>query len=510
MTADAPQPGARPARRPGWRRWLRRALAAVFVVLLALSAVVLVRTWAFRSKQVHPPAAAEVAVDARAVADRLGRAVRFKTVSYEEPARFDTEAFRGLHQFLEEAYPRVHANLKREVVAEYSLLYTWPGSDPSLPPVLLMAHQDVVPVESPAAWKHDPFGGEVAGGAVWGRGAMDCKGPLIGLMEAVETLLGEGYRPKRTVYLAFGHDEEIGGVRGAAAVAALLESRGVRPEFVLDEGGAVTVGVVGGVDRPVAAVGVAEKGYLSLELKVTTAGGHSSMPPGESAVGVLARAVRRLEENPFPARLSGVTEQTLAYLGPEMPFGRRIALANLWLFSPLVERQFLSAPPTAALLRTTSAVTVFEAGVKDNVLPRKARAVVNFRILPGDTIDSVTARAVKTIDDPRVGVSRHGGFATEPSGVSPTNSFGFRVIQRTIAETTPEAVVAPTLVLGGTDSRHYARLTTGVYRFVPFRVTSDDLATIHGENERLSLEDCATMVRFYVRLLRNGTEGPGE
>ena len=506
MTAEPTEQEQRPPRpRVQWQRLVKRGLQLLAAGLAVLLAVVVVRTVTFRSRQVRVAPVAEIEVDARAVAERLGQAVRFPTISHEDPARFDGEAFRGFHGWLIEAYPRTHAALRREVVGGYSLLYTWPGTDPALPPVLLLAHQDVVPAESPQAWSHPPFGGVVADGYVWGRGAIDCKGPIVGIFEAVETLLAEGHRPRRTVYLAFGHDEEVGGRSGAAAMAGLLEGRGVRPEFVLDEGGAITVGVINGIDRPVAAVGIAEKGYLSLELTADAEGGHSSMPPGQTAVGIVSAGVARLEADPFPARLSGVARQTLDYLGPEMPLARRGALANLWLLGPLVERQLLAAPATAATLRTTTAATIFEAGVKDNVLPRRAKAVVNFRILPGETADSVTERVRKVIGDERVRVSRAGEFASDPSPVAGTDSTGFRVIQQTIGQVAPECVVAPVLVVGGTDSRHYARLTPSVFRFIPVRVRPEDLATIHGDNERLPVEDCGLLVRFYVRLLRNAT-----
>lgn len=490
----------------GWRRAVTRILLGLGFALAALAAVVVLRTFTFKSKQLRPPPPPATAVDGPAVAGRLGRAITFRTISHEPGTRpIDAAAFAGLHEFLAQAYPKAHAAMRREVIAGHSLLYTWEGSDPTLPPVLLLAHQDVVPAESPGSWAHDPFGGEVAGGAVWGRGAVDCKGPIVGIFEAVELLLSEGWRPRRTVLLAFGHDEEVGGGRGARVMAALLEQRGVRPAFVLDEGGCITDGIVPGVNRPVALVGIAEKGYLSLELSVTTDGGHSSMPPPQTAVGVLAAAVHRIERNPFPARLSGATRRTLEYLGPEMPFPRRLALANLWLFGPLVERQYLAAPATAAAVRTTAAATVFHGGVKENVLPAGATAVVNFRLLPGDSVEGVTARVRRVIDDARVEVRPTAHAASEPSPVSGTHTPGFAAVQRALAEVAPDAIVAPYLVLGGTDARHYARLApSSVYRFTPVRMKAGDLEMIHGTNERMSLEDCALMVKFYARLLKNG------
>lgn len=488
------------------RRVLRRLTYVIGAALLVVAIVVVGRTLAFTSRQIHATTTpSPVTMDGTTVAQHVGRAVSFQTVSSGgEAMPPDRGAFAGLHQFLAETYPLTHKVLSREVVGEASLLYTLPGGDPSLPPVLLLAHQDVVPAESPGAWTHDPFGGELAGGTVWGRGAVDCKGPLVGIFEAVEALLADGWRPRRTVLLAFGHDEEVGGRRGAAAIAALLESRGVRPAFVLDEGGCVAAaGMVPGVAKPVALVGVAEKGYLSLELTAAGEGGHSSMPPNQTAVGIVAAAVARLEADPFPATLSGVTRQTLAYLGPEMPFARRAALANLWLFAPLVERQYLAKPSTAAIVRTTTAATMIQGGVKDNVLPTEARAVINFRVLPGETTAGVAERVRRVVNDPRVRVAPVAESAADPSPVSPTDAPGFRIIQRTAAETFPDALVAPYLVLGATDARHYAKLSPCVYRFIPVRMDAQDLETIHGRDERLRVEDAAAMVNFYARLLKN-------
>ena len=470
--------------------------------LLALACVVLVRTFALRSRQVHVPTATED-VDASAVAGHLAAAVRFKTVSVQFAWQLDDSPFGPFHDFLRKTYPRVHAALKREEMARFSLLYTWPGRDPSLPPVLLLAHQDVVPAEDDSAWKHGPFSGDIADGAVWGRGSCDDKGSLIAIFETVEKLLAEGFRPRRTILLAFGHDEEIGGTHGAAAISQLLFDRGVRPLFAIDEGGAITQGIVPGVAKPVALVGIAEKGYVTLELKVNAAGGHSSMPPAHTAVGELAAAIARLEADPFPAHVSGVPRQMLEYLAPEMSFGRRIGIANLWLLEPVVRREMGSTPSGAATLRTTTAATMFDAGVKENVLPAEARAFVNFRILPGETTDIVLARVRSVIHDANVQVSKAGSFASEPSPVSDVNSDGFRIVQRSIAEVAPDAIVAPSLVLGGTDSRHYTNITPCVLRFVASRRVPADLPTIHGNNEKQTIENCGLMVKFYVRLLKN-------
>lgn len=486
----------------------KRILLVLALAVAVLASVLVVNTLRFTSRQIAVEPVQPLGVDEGAAAGRLAGALRFQTVSSEEAGRVRGEEFEGLHRYLEENFPKAHAALTRESVGDYSLLYTWRGQDESLKPVLLAAHQDVVPVgpETVAGWEQPPFEGRVAGGYVWGRGALDDKSNLLALMEAVEALVGEGFRPRRTVYLAFGADEEVGGAGGAARMAELLRARNVALEYVLDEGLAVTEGIIPDVSQPVATVGVAEKGFVSLELVVEGAGGHSSMPPPQTAVGILGAAVARLEERQMPASLDGVTRQLLEHVGPEMPFGKRLVMANLWLFGPLVVRKLAESPGTNAGVRTTTAATVIGGGVKENVLPASARAVVNFRILPGDRIESVVAHAREAVADPRVKINRLGAFAAEPSAVSGTDTAGFQTVRRTIRQLFPDTLVAPALVLGATDSRHYARLTTDIYRFSPMRVRREDVERIHGTNERISVKDYAACVKFYHQLMKNSAQ----
>ena len=484
---------------------IKKLLLFISACLVALIVVMLVRTVTFRSRQVHVEPSGVVAVNRDVAAEHLAEALRFQTVSYEDAARVNRDEFAGLHRFLEETYPKVHATLAREKVGEASLLYTWKGRDGSLKPVVLMAHMDVVPVEegTEGRWRSPPFAGRISDGFIWGRGAMDDKLGVIGILEAVEMLLGEGFEPRRTIYLAFGHDEEVGGGGGAAQLVELLQSRRVEPEFVLDEGGAITKGIVPGVPAPVALVAIAEKGFVSVELTVEGEGGHSSRPPRQTAIGILSAAITRLEENRMPARFDGPTRRMLEYVGPEMTFGSRMVMANLWLLEPLVMRQLTAAPTTDASVRTTTAATIFAGGVKDNVLPSKARAVVNFRIIPGDTSDSVIEHVRQTVSDSRIRVAKLGGIASEPSPESDTRAPDFALLERTIREVYPRAVVAPYLSIGATDARHYAKLSKNIYRFLPLTATSDDISRMHGTDERIAVEDFALAVAFYRQLIRN-------
>jgi carboxypeptidase PM20D1 len=484
---------------------MKKILAAVLLVVVALVSVLLVRTATFASRQPQVEPVARVALDEDAAIERFAQSLRFQTLSHVDPARVPAEEFERMHAFLAESFPHVHARLTREAVNEHSVLYTWAGSDPALKPALLMAHLDVVPVEpgTEAEWAHAPFESRVADGYVWGRGALDNKFGVMGILEAVELLLADGHQPRRTLYLAFGHDEEVGGDRGAREIAALLAARGVELEYVLDEGGVISQGIVPGIDAPVALIGIAEKGYVSLELSTRAAGGHSSMPPRQTAVGVLSRAIHRLEENPFPGRLQGATHEMFVYLGPEMPFAQRLVFANLWLFRPLVERQLAASPSTDASLRTTTAATMFQGSVKDNVLPIHARAVVNFRILPGETVESVQARVRRTIDDPRIEIGLHEGFEVDPSPISSTEAESFARLKQTIRQVFPEAIVSPYLVGGATDSRYYTGLTPNVYRFMPARITPEDLEGVHGTNERASVQSYLDGIRFYRQMILN-------
>jgi carboxypeptidase PM20D1 len=476
----------------------------VLLPLLLLAAVFSVRAAFYGTPQLTTEPADPSPMPAGA-AQRLAASIRIRTVSKEGQAGADGAAFRALHEHLRVSFPHAHAAVQREIVNGHSLLYTWPGRDRRLKPILLMGHMDVVPVEpgTERNWTHPPFAGHIDAEHVWGRGSLDNKSAVLGTLEAVEMLLREGFRPARTVYLAFGHDEEVGGKAGAREIAALLERRGIRLEMVLDEGGVVGEGLLPGVSAPVALIGIAEKGFLSLELGTQTAGGHSSMPPEQSAVGILSAAIARLEAHPMPARLEGPTRRMFDHLAPELSAAQRAVFANLWLTRPLVTTKLQSSPTTNAMVRTTAAATIFQAGTKDNVLPSRARAVVNFRILPGDTVRSVIEHVRHAVDDPRVTIRRAGAFSAEPVTVSSTQSESYRALERTIRSIHREAVVAPYLVVVVTDSRYFAPLSENVYRFLPLRLTHDDLERVHGSDERISIRSYGEAIRTYRQLILN-------
>lgn len=461
---------------------------------VALAAALVANTLRAASVQPHVAAVTE-AVDVAAVSQALAEVVRVETVDRDgQPP--SPESLAALHAALAARFPRVHAELLLERVAEHTLIFTWTGSDPALPAGILLAHQDVVPA-SGEGWSVPPFEGRVADGFVWGRGTLDDKMNLVGELTAVETLLGRGFRPRRTVHLVFGHDEELIG-HGAEAAAARL---GGPFAWVLDEGGVVLADVMPGLDAPVALVGVAEKGYLTVDLVARGEGGHSSMPPSSSAAGTVAAAVVRLEDHPLAARLSGPTGAMFDAVGPEMAFPMRLVLANRWLTAPLLTAVLAAKPSTNATVRTTTAVTMLSGSDKENVLPREATATVNFRLVPGDTVDEVLAH-VRGVVGPDIEVRPHGS-GNDASPVSRADGPAWDALATAIRETFPDAVVAPFLFVGATDAGRFAPKCDATYRFSPIRFADADLDRLHGVDERIAVDALGPLVSFYVRFLQH-------
>lgn len=491
-----------------YRKNTKKILIVLTFGFLLLASAVLIRTVLFTSKKINVQPTAEIRINDEQFSQHLAGALRFQTISYQDSNKFNGEEFLSLHAYLEKVFPKVHSSLEREIVNNYSLLYTWEGMVPELKPILFMAHQDVVPVISGTEkdWTYPPFDGEIAEGYIWGRGTLDVKSGVMGILEAVEALLQGGFQPKRTVYIAFGHDEEVGGQRGALQIAKLFQARNIKFEYVLDEGGFIIQGFIPGVSNPVALVNIAEKGYLSLELTVRGEGGHSSRPPKNTAVGILSKAITRLEENPFPSNLN-YAAQLFESVGPEMPFLQKMIFANFWLFGPLIESILSETASMDAGMRTTTAATMFSGSIKDNILPINATAVVNFRIIPGDSISGVVSRVKNTIDDLRVQV-RIMDYSSEPSPVSDINSKSFEILQQTIYQVAgeKELIVVPYLLLGATDSRYFTGLSNNIYRFLINKYGPDDLKRIHGTNERISVEDYFRIVKFYYQLLLNSNQ----
>lgn len=477
-------------------------------LLIGIGVIALVAVIAFNTFMATPnisnvAAVPAPSIDEMAVAKRLSQAVQIKTISHGVNAPTETAELAKLLAFIDTSYPTVAAQLDKTLINDYSLLYKWEGSDPSLPPVILMGHLDVVPVEpgTEANWKYPPYSGIIAEEAIWGRGTLDDKVSVLALLEAAEYQLKAGFKPKRTLYLAFGHDEEIGGEKGAGNIAKYLMEQGVKAAYTLDEGMVVVQGIMPGIKAPIAFIALAEKGYLTLEITATAKGGHSSIPPKETAVGKLSKAIARLEANRLPTALKKPVTDMFDTLAPYMPASLKAVISNRWLLEPVLLGQLGKGGATNAMVRTTTAVTIINGGTKDNVLPTTAKATVNFRLLPGDSIENVITHVKTVIDDPAVAITIKQG--NEPSKVSDPASPSYQQIEQTIRETMPDVLVSPGLMLAGSDSKHYEKLAENSYRFIPMRFGPKDLSRVHGTNERIMIKNYGEVIRFYIRLMTN-------
>lgn len=470
-----------------------------------------------KSKSIVPPPAAAALEAGSAAAAKLSRLITCRTVSSRDPQDIEIAEFDSFIGALPELFPQVHRNLTLERVNGYGLLYHWKGATPAVPapgsgsaeagaeanggPLVLMAHYDVVPVTDPGSWDHPPFSGAISDGRIWGRGTLDDKGALAAILQAVELLLEEGFVPARDVYLSFGNNEETAGTTAGVA-AALLASRGIRPWLVLDEGGAVATQAFPFVNRPVAVVGVTEKGILDVELSTEDSGGHASTPHSRGATARLARAVVRLDENPLPASLPNPTVEMFGRLASAARFPARLVFRNMGLFRrPLTTVLARMGGEPGALTRTTVAVTQLRGSSAANVLASRATANANIRIAVGDTVEGTVRRLKRIIRDPSVSLRVVEG--NEPSPVSATDNDQFALLAKTITAVFPDAAPAPYVMLAGTDSRRFTGICDAVYRFAPFRMDRQARASIHGDNESLGVETFGEGILFYVRLLRS-------
>ena len=477
---------------------LKKLLLALLLIIIGIASIII-----YQTTQLSPVAYTPLKrVSVNASAEALQGALRFKTISHKKEM-IDTAAFTGLHNHLDSAFPLITQHLKKEIVNDFSLLYTWPGSDKKAGNIVLMGHQDVVPVEyaTREQWVADPFGGTIKDGFIYGRGTLDDKGCTVSILNAVEGLLQKGFTPKQTIYFCFGHDEEIGGQQGAVEIVKVLKQKGVKANLVLDEGGTLSKGIVPGVNDPVALIGISEKGYMSVDLSVSIAGGHSSMPEERNALRVLTDAIYKLNHHPLPNQITPPIQGFIEHVGPHLPFTQKMAFANTWLFKHLIFSVYEKSASGAALIHTTQVNTIIQAGIKDNVVPNNASAVINYRLLPGDTPEKVLEHIKTTINDSAVRISIHDDFKEEPSPVSDYKHQSFTQIASAVKAIYPDAIVSPYMVLGATDGRYFYEISDHVYRFSPFPMTKDDLPRIHGINERIAVKDYSTAVDFYATLL---------
>lgn len=483
----------------------RRIIILGSLAVLALAAAtVAVRTAGFVPKDIADGSdirlAAAPPYDLDAAVAHLSAAAQIRTISHQDPAENEIAEWDRLHTWLATTYPAMHRAMTRTILPNRTLIYHWPGSDPAAKPIIVMAHQDVVPVTegTEGDWKYPPFAGTIAEKAVWGRGTVDDKGSLIGLFEAIEALAGQGFKPKRSIYLVSGHDEEAGG-SGAVAAAAKLKGEGVRALFTLDEG-SVVLRDTPVINGPAILIGVAEKGYATLKVTANAPGGHSSMPPAETGVTTLARAVLAITEKPFPIEVRGPGASMIEALAAHKGGMTKLAAANQWLLGWFVKRGAASSPSSAAAFHTTIAPTMLQGSPKENVLPQSASALINYRIAPWNSSADVMARAKAAVGDAPVELSWVKP-PNEPSRVSSSSSPGWNYVVAAARADAPDAVISPYLVVAATDSRSMEPISDDVYRFMPMHFTLKETAMIHGTNEHMTIDSFRRMIDYYARLI---------
>ncbi len=473
-------------------------LYVMIAALVILSAIVLMRAAAFRPEQAETVRTDAVDTDDGKIVRDMQDMIRCRTVSDRDETFVDREEFAKFERLLEERFPQIHRQCEKKKIGKTGLLFKLRGNSSEKPSVC-MAHYDVVPADQ-SEWSIGAFDGTLKDGKIWGRGTLDTKGTLCALMEAVEKLISEGFVPADDLYLSFSGEEEIDG-DSCNDIVTYLQENGIKPAFVLDEGGAVVSGAFPGMKEDCAAVGVVEKGSVNLDLIVERPGGHASTPPVHSNIGILADAVRSIERHPFGGQLTAPVRKMFETLGRHSSFGLKIIFANLWLFWPLLNTICKrSGGDMYALTRTTAAVTRAEGSTAYNVMPSKASAGLNLRLLGTDTVESAMAYLKNVINDGRVRIELVNG--SDPSPVSDTECSEWDMLRGVIEETWPGTVVSPYLMMACSDSRHYCRITDHVYRFCGQKLSKEERGMIHGIDERIPVDTLIKTVVFYTRLIK--------
>ena len=489
---------------------MKRIFKVIALGAIVLLIIIVIRALLHTPETTSLQKTVDYSLDEDLMLAHLSESIRFQTISHERSQDLNADAFDKFQAWVSQTYSQLHQTLVLKMF-NGTMLYKWEGTDPTLKPILVTGHYDVVPVipGTESLWQQPPFSGTIYDGFVWGRGALDDKSGVVGILEAVSHLVARGYQPKRTVYLSFGHDEEIGGAKGAALVADFLETNGVQLAWSLDEGSFLLDGVLPGVDKLVATVNVAEKGTTTLQIVGKGVGGHSSMPPSQTAVGILAAAITKLEKEPMPGGLDGLSLALFDTTSREMPFTLKLLFANRWLFSGLIEATLAKDPATNAMLRTTTAPTMLSASVKTNVLPIEAIATVNFRVHPRDSVASIFDHVREVVENDNVEVRPMAwdgfGLGKPASQVSSWESAGYKNIEQSVKNIYGDVIVAPGLMVAVSDSRHYGRVADDAYRFNPFPLTKAQLTGFHGTNERIGTEDFVRGVKVYIRILELGS-----
>ena len=477
-------------------------LSALFILFILLSTA-LYRTFTHTPSITGIIVGEEISIDEVQASQNLAASIRFKTISYQDEGMFPYEEFNNFIKWAAATYPEFHQAMKVEQL-EHSLLFKWRGSDSTLAPILFEGHHDVVPIipGTENLWQENPFAGVISNDRIWGRGALDDKSGVIGLMEAATYLIKSNFQPKRTIYFSFGHDEEVGG-SGAALITEKLRQEGVQLLWSLGEGSFVNKGFFPGIDKFIAPINVAEKGSANLMIIAKAKGGHSSTPPKKTAVTILAEALVKLENEPLPGSLEGLSAAMFNEVSKHMPFGYRFLFANRWLFGRTLDSQLSSTPVINAMIRTTTAPTMLNGSVKSNVLPIEATALINFRLHPRDTTESVTNHVRRVVGSNDVEVRFLGG--REASEISSWDSPGFKIVSSALEKVYGEIVSVPGLMIAASDTRHYSKIADNSFRFNPFFIVPEDMTGIHGTNESIEVDSFISGIKTYVEIIRDGS-----
>ena len=462
-----------------------------------LLAVLLIRALAFTPRKQEESACEEVSFDRDAAVTALQKLVQCKTISYNDPTLEEDGEFRKLIDLLPTLYPRVFARCSFTELPDRALLFCWPGKSQEAPSVM-MAHYDVVPV-SEESWEKPPFAGIIEDGVLWGRGTLDTKVTMNGILSAADYLISQDFQPENDIYFAFSGGEEVNG-QGAANIVRHFREKGIQPALVVDEGGAVVENVFPGVKKPCAMVGIAEKGMMNVRYSVSSSGGHASAPLPKTPVTTLAKACRRIVEHPFKMHLTPPAAKMFDTLGRHSGFALKVVFANLWLFRPVLDLICKKGGGEMnALCRTTTAFTMMEGSTARNVIPTEASLVSNMRLNPADSVAGAKAYLEKTVNDPDVEITVLESF--EPSPISETDCPAWDKVAAAVAVTWPGCIVSPYLMVQCSDSRHYRDLSNHVYRFSAMAMTAEERKSIHGNNEKIRLESIGKAVEFYIRLM---------